>query len=523
MKAPFYPIIYVRGYAMSAAERDETTADPFCGFNTGSTVYRASIGRTDPAKKFIFESPLLRLVSDFNYQEVYENGNDIVDPDWQPRPGNKGIPARSVIVYRYYESGSALLGDGKAREIEDHSRGLSDLILRVRSLVILQEGGDPADFRFYLVAHSMGGLVSRGFLQNKALGDASARRSVAKFFTYATPHNGIDVAGINVPNWLTLNEINTFNRERIARLLGMEAVLKQYGRVDYMPESAMDIDNVFCMVGTNRTDYDAAKGLSRTFVGHGSDGLVKIENASLWALDGANKVTASAATAYTYRSHSGYFGIVNSEEAYQCLTRFLFGDIRVDIWLKIDDVRLPPDLEGKDVDALYQFELQAGPRGKRWLLSRRVAEEDSPACRTHAQLTDPAQPGARLVYLSTVFLANRARVDHSDPSLAYSMDLGVRVPDYEVARKFWPDQHFEGAYLFRDALLVQMVPPATEGGDWDVSFGWQSDAVGRTTHKLAYTELAKGKLDLRIPFTSKGSPGMSGDVLLTASAWNADA
>src|SRR5215813_10390382 len=35
----FHPIIYVRGYAMSRAEQDETTADPFCGFNLGSTVY----------------------------------------------------------------------------------------------------------------------------------------------------------------------------------------------------------------------------------------------------------------------------------------------------------------------------------------------------------------------------------------------------------------------------------------------------------------------------------------------------
>lgn len=28
-----YPIIYIRGYAKSVSERDETSADPFCGFN----------------------------------------------------------------------------------------------------------------------------------------------------------------------------------------------------------------------------------------------------------------------------------------------------------------------------------------------------------------------------------------------------------------------------------------------------------------------------------------------------------
>jgi hypothetical protein len=36
---PWHPIIYVRGYAMAQGEIDQTTADPFCGFNLGSTVY----------------------------------------------------------------------------------------------------------------------------------------------------------------------------------------------------------------------------------------------------------------------------------------------------------------------------------------------------------------------------------------------------------------------------------------------------------------------------------------------------
>ena len=54
-----HPIIYVRGYAMTQGERDETTADPFCGFNVGSTVYRATVDKTAPARKFVFESPVV--------------------------------------------------------------------------------------------------------------------------------------------------------------------------------------------------------------------------------------------------------------------------------------------------------------------------------------------------------------------------------------------------------------------------------------------------------------------------------
>lgn len=112
-----YPIIYVRGYAMTEAERDDTAADPFCGFNAGSTVYRATVKKDAAAQKFVFESPVVRLLADFQYQSVYQNGLDILDNDWKPSPdenGNDvdGIPSASVVIYRYYDSGSELLGDG---------------------------------------------------------------------------------------------------------------------------------------------------------------------------------------------------------------------------------------------------------------------------------------------------------------------------------------------------------------------------------------------------------------------------
>lgn len=520
MATTLHPIIYVRGYAMTASERDETAADPFCGFNVGSTVYRAEVDKRAAPRKFVFESPLLRLGADFGYQDVYESGVDITDPDWRPRDGRQGIPASSVVIYRYYDAGSTWFGDGKASPVEVYAKGLSDLILRVRDLVVAQEGIAPADFRCYLVAHSMGGLVVRGFLQNPALGSDEARRTVDKFFTYATPHNGIEVAGFNVPSWLSLNEANTFNRDRMAEYLALGDVYKRYGRVDFVPETVLKSSRIFCMVGTNRDDYDTAKGLSKAFVGHGSDGLVKIENASVWGVDAQGLVTNTAATAYTCRSHSGALGIVNSEEAYQNLVRFLFGDVRVDIWLSVDEVKLPPALAGQDgVEALYQFEIVAGPRGKRWSLTRRVAEEDSPACRTHAQLSG-GEAGPKLVYLSSVFLANRAKVNQNRPGLSYAMDLRVKVPDYKVNKVFWPDQHYEGAYLFRDTLTVEMAPPQTPGGEWQVHHGWQSSGAGQMPSALSYDKLAAGRMQIEVPFASHAAPGIQGKVLLIASAWN---
>jgi pimeloyl-ACP methyl ester carboxylesterase len=541
MQAPFYPIVYVRGYAMTEGERDETAADPFCGFNLGSTVYRSSIGRDVPPKKFIFESPLVRLGSEFGYADVYEEGRDITDPEWKP-PGTddegkplEGIPARSVVVYRYYDAGSGLLGSGKASDIRVYAEGLSRLIARVRDLVVLREKIPPADFRCHLVAHSMGGLVARAMLQNPQLDPKQARGLVDKFFTYATPHNGIEVFGANVPAWLNLAEIDTFSRKEMAKYLKLESVFAAHGRVDYLPEDAFPLERTMCMIGTNRLDYQAAMGLSRTFAGNGSDGLVKVANAGLWGVKKDGSVSGTAATAFCYRAHSGYFGIVNSEEAYQNLVRFLFGDVRVDIWIEVERVDLPAGLEGQKVEALYQFELLARPRGKRWALSRRMAEEDSPACRTHSQLVDPGATASRWVYLSTVFLANRAKIsnDKTDRTLSYAMDLGVRVPDYEVDKKFWPNQHYEGSYLFKDQLTLVMTPPAddapaAEALKWRLDWGWLSQgttSAANTGHSLVTTHadmVGAGRLQVKVPFRSPATqPAIRGQVVLQASAWNA--
>src|SRR5690606_17141517 len=123
----FHPIIYVRGYAMTPTEIDQTTADPFCGFNLGSTVFRAVPDKSRQPRKYVFESPVVRLGSDFNYCDVYQEGYDILDPEWSDNPENT-LTSRSIIIYRYYDEASRLLGLGKVPSIETFSAKLGDLI-----------------------------------------------------------------------------------------------------------------------------------------------------------------------------------------------------------------------------------------------------------------------------------------------------------------------------------------------------------------------------------------------------------
>ena len=514
--APFHPIIYVRGYAMSVADRDDAAADPFCGFNFGSTLHRATSDRSKPARKFIFESPVVRLMSDHGYSDVYEQGLDILDPDWAST-----LPYRSIVVFRYYDDASSLLGDGITSSMERYAKDLSSLVLRVRDLVCArpENAVTPSEFRCHLVAHSMGGLICRAFLQNSVLGTDEARACVDKLFTFATPHNGIEMAGIKVPPWLGTADLDNFSQPRMADYLEMRSTYAHRRRVDWMPESRFPSRRIFCLVGTNRGDYEVAAGLSRAFAGHGSDGLVRVANASVWGLDDAGNVSQPCATAYVFRAHSGPFGVVNSEEGYQNLTRFLFGDVRADLSVAISAVRLPGALEGKDVRALYQFEAKASPRGKRWYLTRRTAEEDSVACRTLDDLRG-VDASRREVYLSSVFLARAARVDPTRPSLAFVCELGVRTPDYEVDRRFWPDRHYEGGYLFRDALVLEVIPPQAPGAPWNVTGIWESQQGAGPTFARSF-DPALGDPLVEVPFSAPGAPGIDGLLRVQLSLWNA--
>jgi hypothetical protein len=538
IKAPYYPIIYVRGFAMTRGEIDAISADPFCGFNLGSTVFRAVPELKRPPRKYVFESPVVRLASQHGYTDVYEDGYDIIDPEWETdaegKPTKNKLDGRSIIIYRYYDAASSLFGDSKTPAIETFARELSDLVLRVRDLICKNKDNAVSknDFRCYLVAHSMGGLVCRAFLQNPALDPGKAGQYVDKFFTYATPHNGIDIGGFNIPSGLSLFGINNFDRDnRMPEYLDLKSARKKHGRIDLIPEDRFSSRRIFCMVGTNRMDYDAGAGLSRTFVGHGSDGLVRISNATLCGLNADGTVGAQCAKAFTFRSHSGPFGVVNSEEGYQNLSRFLFGDVRVDLWMNIEDIRLPEAVQkqekaGREVGALYQIEVLASPRGKLWYLTRRTTEEDSVACISHAEWRKtPA------LYLSSVFLANSAKINPKRRSLAYNMTLGIRAPDYEIERKLWRNEHYEGGYLYRNSIILEMIPPRSAREKWKITYAWQDSGVSAATTEVDAEELKNGSVEVPIAFESHTTgpdgkatptnPGIKGQLRFVISAWNA--
>jgi hypothetical protein len=374
----------------------------------------------------------------------------------------------------------------------------------------------------YLVAHSMGGLICRAFLQNEKLGCPEARSAVDKLFTYATPHNGIDMRIVrNVPGWLTFGDADNFNRKRMAGYLG----LSKDGDVSIV--NNFPPERIFNLVGTNPRDYPV--GISAWGAGDASDGLVRIENATTHG-PGADGKDVTSPRAFVHRSHSGHYGIVNSEEGYQNLTRFLFGTVRLDGILDIDDITLPADVQkefdaGKKVCASYQFEVAVSVRACQWQMTRREVRENSAIFRSYNDLFPGADKTVRppnraaSPHLFSVFLdPAKSAVESGSVSIAF--DLKVLVPDYEVAGKLFMDRHYEGGYVLRELILVEAFPDDNALGGWRIKYGYQETNPGKPGKNAPTSKLKDEEgIFFDIPLAQTVRPGVKGKLRIEARPW----
>ena len=342
------PVVYVRGFAGGPSGINSAVDDPFYGFNEGSVQVR--VDGSDRPAFHQFESPLLRLMIDQGYQLLVQ-GNQLAYLQGQD-PGT--VPAASLWVHRFYdEFAPDLTKDPNAFSIERAAESLFELVRLVR-----RQTGAP---RVFLVAHSMGGLIVRAMIQKTIPDDPevggrpdAARAFVDRVFTYATPHGGIEFAvGFGALEKLRdltgLAGADIFGPARMREYLtpGKVSTKSPFDATE-MPDDGFPKDRFFCLVGTDASDYASAMGLSAKAVGARSDGLVQIDNAYV----------KDTPRALVHRSHSGRFGIVNSEEGYQNLRRFLFGDVEVKA--QLTDLRLPGT---PDDDTDWQLEVSLSIRG----------------------------------------------------------------------------------------------------------------------------------------------------------------
>ncbi|MEW6072542.1 MAG: hypothetical protein AB1726_08120 [Planctomycetota bacterium] len=515
---PYYPIVYVRGYAATMAEIEETVATPYMGFNLGSTKLRQSYA--GEVVRFIFESPLIRLMKDEGYVDAYRGGD-------LPPEGER-VPAKSVWIFRYYERVSEELGEGERVEIEDFAADLRRFLLRVQDHVCGADEAERAKFRVHLVAHSMGGLVCRCYLQNFCRYEGGKKRSapldplVDKVFTYATPHNGIEMQGFNVPDLGALDrlQVRNFNRGRMREYLRLGPGSDDVSSLD----GAFPPERFFCLAGTNHRDYQAFHGLSRRGTGPTSDGLVMMKNA----------VVRDAPRAHVHRSHSGHYGIVNSEEGYQNLRRFLFGEVRIDALLRAEEITLPAAVQrkkdgGAKIHAQYNIDVAARVRNAGCFLSERRVSQESAVRRRYEDLVEAGKPA----YLFTGYLYSgnpegpgTRGADVRDTALAFAIEIAIEVPVFEVDGRFWFDEHYEGARLYAETITFHVRRTAA---GFSIRYGLSSEAGPGNAGRVPAVARAGagGRLEIEIPVGFRPGaarpprPGFRGTLVVAASPWNA--
>ena len=424
------PIIYVRGFAGGAGGIDKATEDPFYGFNTGSTHVRAGVA--GDIVFYQFESPLLRLMIDHDYR-LFVHGNQTA---WLHQQSDNAVEDPTIWVYRFYDEASGSWGDQRRPfRIEDAAEGLLSLIRLVR-----QKTGAP---RVHLVAHSMGGLICRCLIQ-KVIPDHGERATeyVDRLFTYATPHGGItfDVGfGLleKIRDITGILGADIFGPDRMWEYLnpGRPGRRPHDWKPQDVPDSVFPKDRIFTLVGTNRDDYNVALGIPEWAVGPKSDGLVQTDSAYI----------PGAKFAFVHRSHSGRYGVVNSEAGYQNLRRFLFGDLEVTADLV--HLQLPGGAE-----RTWQADVEVSIRGQRILMHEQVARHLCPV------ILAPPEEGADRPYpLVTTFLIADPTLrpaDHDENRYVLHVRVSSLTEGPGLVRLFDFDRHQEQIADFDDALVV---------------------------------------------------------------------
>jgi hypothetical protein len=503
---PKGPIIYVRGYAGTQGDVEETVDDPFYGFNLGSTHIRVDVeGAVD---FYAFESPFVRLLTDHKYECVFDGTREEISE-------NIDDPDRTIWIYRYYDPTSKTFEKpgGRRLTIEESAAGLRDWINDIRQQVETaraKRGGANGKPKVMLVAHSMGGLVCRSLIQKiYPENGEKAGDFVEKFFTYGTPHRGISFAlgaGVieRLRDYLGVNDSNDFGPQRMFEYLtpGVKAGTQKapgdyYERsANVMPDGIFDLDRVFCVVGTNARDYEVARGLSRTLVGPQSDGLVQMDNA--WV--------QSANRAYIYRSHSGRYGMVNSEEAYQNLRRFLFGDIRVKTVLS--DFELDYSGTQGDTCVTYQFECQASIRGLPILMHDRTVAHFCPISLDKDEFTQRKQHGLPLY---TSFLIT-AHAKHN--AARYMLYLSLYRQTYRKGF-LQLSEHVERLPLWSDYVVID-IPLADNAPP---KYSWLSNSRDPNTPMTSHPNGKETDYIVPLPDRARASLGDNAKITFETSDW----
>jgi len=496
---PFYPIVYVRGYAMRREDIEETFYDSYYGFAT-SAVYKK---QTDAGNGYLvpdlFEGQLIRFMkSRFESADDKPYGYaDVINSDSSYFEHLN--PSRSIWISRFYDVDYI---QDKVRSIENHALELTDLIVNIIPKQLVALGMNPdvvkTDYKVILIAHSMGGLVCRTMIQN-SLPNFVAKEGkeapiipldhiknpellIHRFVTIGTPHKGIDMG--NIPDVLenaitaAINpyDSNIFKPRRMREYLKLTG-LKEGADQDHVKEedykfdihslgnSSFPIKKCLCIIGSDYSHYSGVKYATGSF----SDGLVKQDRAYVVSgerPEGNNPYEEKNTAFYAnvHRAHSGFHGIVNSYETFENIQRFLFGDLRVRIAL--DNVKIQTQ-KLQDHDYFYDFEFSLTIRGTGVYLHQRKQDPCENAIRLKRN-----EVGGKELFLHNGFL-NSKLCQSKDTGSHFIMKFSVL--EYRTKQGWLWDTQYPSRTIYSESLEVRIKYNKGEIPNYTAQYSWQSD------------------------------------------------
>ena len=372
-------------------------------------------------------------------------------------------------------------------------KSLSQLILRLRTSCAgrrvkhpiredetLDNGVDEKDFKVYLVAHSMGGLVCRSLPAEHALGSAEARGAVDKVFTYATPHNGIDLRVVrNVPGWSALGEATNFNGKGWSAYLGLPKETKEVST-----PGGFSAGTVFNLVGTNPADYLVAR-VSRP------GRSVKPAMASFaWRTRRPSPQRVISASSRRARMYTGAIRASTASSIPKRASRISRASCSAPFALTASSTcstsRCPMKcrrrMSGTTIPCARRTASKSWPRFARAngsciaALCARILPSSAPmtSCFRKAPTANGRQP--RPEQPASVLPVSRP---HEEP--AQTSKRGVRLrrrhprSRLQIDGVLWLKKHFEGGYLVRKLIVVEATRDGHAPGGWRLDYGFQSE------------------------------------------------
>jgi len=464
IEKPYYPIVYVRGYAMTPSERQDTFNDTYYGFSATSVEKREA----PPPRHFevdVFEGQLIRLmkIKQYGYADSANTG-------LQDFSGN---PCRSLWVCRFYDEDQH---SKETRKIPEHAGDLRDLVCdripaRLKECGVDLGPGDR-DYKVILIAHSMGGLVCRTFIQNLLpSAKEDPKRWVHRLVTLGTPHKGIDLGHVPdfienmATSWLNVFGSEIFEVKNMLKYLNLPPKGYEANSLgDPKDPLAFPVKRCLCIIGSDYHSYGVVKSLTGSF----SDGLVKQDRAYVVTgpkPTGKNKDYPPDRRCYwanVHRAHSGYRGIVNSYESYENIQRFLFGDTRVEASLEDIKINAQP-ANGEQL--FYDFEFLYSIRNTGVYLHRR--QQDPCENAERFQWNDVPSTLA----LHTGFMNSKLR----DPKDMSHFSIKLRVVERRVKNNLLWDKEYPDRPIYNETLEVRVGNVDEKTGAIPAEFRWLTD------------------------------------------------